>query len=115
MSADYPESTPGSVAAGQARAHLNSATPEKRRRLFLEGLGMIFRAIRPNPWKDLYEAEKRERMRIADGKWWYKTRVDLLLEKQHMLREPERTLVIDILANGQLLPDPDGSRYGHPK
>jgi hypothetical protein len=28
------------------------------------------------------------------------------------MRDPERTLVCDILANGTLLPDPNGERYG---
>lgn len=115
MNQDYPESTPGSETAAQARAQLNSATPEQRVKLFREGVRMIFSAIQPNRWRSLYEAEKRERLRISDSKWWYKTRVDLLLEKQKMLREPERTLVLDILANGKLLPDPNGSRYGRPQ
>ena len=30
------------------------------------------------------------------------------------MRDPERTMVCDILANGQTLPDADGSRYGQP-
>lgn len=43
---------------------------------------------------------------------FYKRRVQLLEREQHRMRDPERTLVCDILANGQLLPDPHGKRYG---
>ncbi len=39
-------------------------------------------------------------------------KLDMLGALQHLMRDPERTLVCDVLANGQLLPDPDGSRYG---
>lgn len=28
------------------------------------------------------------------------------------MRDPERTIVCDIIANGQLLPDPNNTRYG---
>lgn len=41
-----------------------------------------------------------------------KHRVAMLSRLQHHMRDPERTLVCDVLANGQLLPDPDGKRYG---
>ena len=43
---------------------------------------------------------------------FYKRRHDLLQQWQSKMRNPERTLVCDILANGQTLPDQDGSRYG---
>lgn len=43
---------------------------------------------------------------------WYKKRCDLLRSVQSKFREPERTIVCDILANGNLLPDKTGSRYG---
>lgn len=43
---------------------------------------------------------------------FYKRRVQLLEREQHRMRDPERTLVCDILANGQLLSDPHGKRYG---
>jgi len=39
-------------------------------------------------------------------------RVEMLACEQTRMRDPERTLVCDILANGQLLPDPKGTRYG---
>jgi len=51
---------------------------------------------------------------IADSRAWYLRRVELLAAHQHTMRDPERTLVCDILANGQLLPDPNGLRYGKP-
>jgi hypothetical protein len=44
---------------------------------------------------------------------FYKQRCDLLQQQQSGMRDPERTIVCDILANGVLLPDPKGSRYGH--
>lgn len=37
-----------------------------------------------------------------------------LQQENHRFREPERTILCDILANGTLLPDPDGTRYGIP-
>lgn len=40
------------------------------------------------------------------------SRVKILSQLQRHMRDPERTLVCDILANGQLLPDPSGKRYG---
>lgn len=43
---------------------------------------------------------------------FYKRRANLLQSVQKHMRDPERTLVCDILANGQLLPDPQGKRYG---
>jgi predicted nuclease with TOPRIM domain len=43
---------------------------------------------------------------------FYLNRCNLLAKNQHRMRDPERTLVCDVLANGQLLPDPDGKRYG---
>jgi len=42
----------------------------------------------------------------------YDRKLRLLQTEQHRMRDPERTLLCDILANGQLLPDPQGSRYG---
>jgi hypothetical protein len=37
-----------------------------------------------------------------------------LQAENHRFREPERTILCDILANGTLLPDPNGTRYGRP-
>lgn len=39
-------------------------------------------------------------------------RINMLAQEQKRMRDPERTLVCDIIANGQLLPDPTGTRYG---
>ena len=38
-----------------------------------------------------------------------------LQQENHRFREPERTILCDILANGTLLPDPEGKRYGIPQ
>lgn len=45
---------------------------------------------------------------------FYRRRCDLLQEWQNRMRDPERTIVCDILANGQTLPDQSGNRYGTP-
>lgn len=55
----------------------------------------------PKEWKEL----KQE----CD---FYRKRIMLLECEKYRMREPELTLVCDILANGALLPDRDGSRYG---
>jgi uncharacterized protein YjbI with pentapeptide repeats len=39
-------------------------------------------------------------------------RLHRLQQENARFREPERTILCDILANGTLLPDPDGKRYG---
>jgi hypothetical protein len=39
-------------------------------------------------------------------------RLHRLQQENARFREPERTLLCDLLANGTLLPDPDGKRYG---
>lgn len=49
---------------------------------------------------------------MARSRDWYRHRVDMLQQWQSRMRDPERTIVCDILANGQMLPDPNGSRYG---
>ena len=51
---------------------------------------------------------------LADEIEFYKRRVEMLGREQKRMRDPERTLVCDIIANGQLLPDPNGKRYGTP-
>jgi hypothetical protein len=51
--------------------------------------------------KDMYYRAKYNAKKLA-----------LLARCQKHMRDPERTLVCDILANGQLLPDPKGERYG---
>ncbi|MCA8917258.1 MAG: hypothetical protein KDB90_17840 [Planctomycetes bacterium] len=51
--------------------------------------------------------------KIRDSRDWYKRRVEMLQQEQTRMRDPERTLVCDILANCALLPDPNGERYGN--
>ena len=43
---------------------------------------------------------------------FYSSRCELLQKVQKYMRDPERTIVCDILANNSLLPDPEGTRYG---
>lgn len=43
---------------------------------------------------------------------FYKTRCEHLQKVQKYMRDPERQIVCDILANNNLLPDPSGVRYG---
>ena len=50
--------------------------------------------------------------KLAHSADWNRRRVEMLSRLQKHMRDPERTLVCDILANGQLLPDPHGKRYG---
>ena len=45
---------------------------------------------------------------------FYKRRADALQKAQQKMRDPERTIVCDILANGHLLV-PDGGRYALPQ
>lgn len=45
---------------------------------------------------------------------FYRKRCELLQQVQARMRDPERTLVCDILANGQLLGSVDGPRYSPP-
>lgn len=43
---------------------------------------------------------------------FYRKRCELLEKVQKYMRDPERQIVCDILANNDLLPDPSGARYG---
>lgn len=43
---------------------------------------------------------------------FYQSRCELLQKVQKYMRDPERQIVCDILANNSLLPDPSGKRYG---
>jgi len=54
------------------------------------------------------EALWRERTKSE----FYRRRCDLLQQVQSRMRDPERMLVCDVLANGSLLPDLSGARYG---
>jgi len=53
-----------------------------------------------------------ERDKARASRDFYTRRCDMLQAEQKRMRDPERTLVCDIPANGQLLPDPHGKRYG---
>jgi hypothetical protein len=60
--------------------------------------------------KILLLEEKIEKLKSS--KEWYAFRCELLQKVQKYMRDPERTIVCDILANNSLLPDPSGERYG---
>lgn len=62
-------------------------------------------AIRKMTDKEYIESLKQSRD-------FYKTRCELLQQVQTFMRDPERQIVCDILANNALLPDPNGKRYG---
>jgi regulator of replication initiation timing len=47
--------------------------------------------------------------KIESCRDWYKRRIDLLQEWQSKMRDPERTIVCDIIANGLTMPE--GGRY----
>ncbi len=48
---------------------------------------------------------------LVRGYYFYKSRCELLAKHQNTMRDPERTLVCDILANGQLLHGIENKRY----
>ena len=61
--------------------------------------------------------ERRQRVRsgikaLRAKADFYRQRVDLLQEQQKVMRDPERTIVCDVIANCALLPDP--KRYAIP-
>lgn len=64
--------------------------------------------------QDDLAAEIKAHKRTAKSLAWYRDRVDMLQREQRRMRDPERTLVCDIIANCALLPDADESRYGTP-
>jgi hypothetical protein len=56
---------------------------------------------------------KRELRELRHALAFYKRRCDLLQIWQSAMRDPERTLVCDVLANGQTLPPSHANgRYG---
>lgn len=69
------------------------------------------RADRATEERDGYWQQLQDERSTCD---FYRRRVDLLQTWQQRMRDPERTIVCDIIANGQTLPDADGSRYGRP-
>ena len=67
---------------------------------------------RANEWRgEHYELLKFARA-IIEADDFYRNRCELLQKVQKYMRDPERTIVCDILANNSLLPDPSGVRYG---
>lgn len=59
------------------------------------------------------EAAEKELEQLRQSLAFYKRRCDLLQAWQSSMRDPERTLVCDVLANGQTLsPAVAGNRYG---
>ena len=79
----------------------------------LLGLVADIRAAVGDPAGKLMQEELVEHCRkLAHSADWNRRRVEMLARLQKHMRDPERTLVCDILANGQLLPDPQGKRYG---
>jgi hypothetical protein len=65
-----------------------------------------------NPGCDKISEQNERIATLAHAKEFYRRRTLLLERMQKTMRDPERRLVCDILANAQLLPDPTGSRYG---
>jgi len=63
-------------------------------------------------WKEHLEELEKENEDLKSSKEWYASRCQLLQKVQKYMRDPERTIVCDILANNSLLPDPSGERYG---
>ena len=64
-----------------------------------------------NDYSDVLLDAAKEIERLLNSLSFYQKRCQLLGHVQSRMRDPERTLVCDILANGTLLPDPTGERY----
>lgn len=67
------------------------------------------------PWPEGCNCGAPAWNRLERERDWYRSRLQLLENSKSMFREPELTIICDIMANGQLLPDKDGSRYGNQK
>lgn len=79
----------------------------------LLGILADIRAAVGDPAGKLMQDELVEHCRkLTHSADWNRRRVDMLSRMQKHMRDPERTLVCDIIANCQLLPDSDGKRYG---
>ena len=63
-------------------------------------------------WKEHLEELEKENEDLKSSKEFYESRCELLQKVQKYMRDPERTIVCDILANNSLLFDPSGERYG---
>lgn len=62
--------------------------------------------------KEIQQIQDKQIKNLETSLRFYKTRCELLQKVQIHMRDPERTIVCDILANNSLLPDPKGTRYG---
>lgn len=70
-------------------------------------------ACHGGPCAECPEGEREQELAdLRSSLDFYRRRVELLQTWQQRMRDPERTIVCDIIANGQTLPDADGSRYG---
>lgn len=79
----------------------------------LLGLVADIRAAVGDPTGKLMQDELVQHCeKLSQSLDWNRRRVEMLARFQKRMRDPERQLVCDILANGQLLPDPTGRRYG---
>lgn len=64
--------------------------------------------------EELSGLTKREEKFLRASVEFYKTRCQALQESQLLMQDPERRMVVDILANGKLLPHKEGCSYrGH--
>jgi hypothetical protein len=63
-------------------------------------------------WGDYVEKLEKENQDLKVSRDWYESRCVLLGKVQKYMRDPERQIVCDILANNTLFPDPKGERYG---
>ncbi len=77
----------------------------------------LIRLVRSCGFVPAIEAEvlKEKLKRAESSRQWYAHRCDMLQREQKRFGDGKaRTLLCDILANGQLLPDPTGERYPSP-
>lgn len=86
---------PLSVADGCHEAAISAVTGSPEQQLLANAGNTI-----DNLWNEL------------EREGWALSRLHRLHQENARFREPERTILCDILANGTLLPDPDGKRYG---
>ena len=62
--------------------------------------------------KEIQQIQDKQIERLENSLRFYRSRCELLQKVQIHMRDPERTIVCDILANNSLLPDPKRTRYG---
>ena len=62
--------------------------------------------------KEIQQIQDKQIERLENSLRFYRSRCELLQKVQIYMRDPERTIVCDIIANNSLLPDPKGTRYG---